>query len=214
MEKRIVTVMALTTYAELQAAIADTLNRDDLTSVIPTFITLAEAEMNRRVRHWRMEKRSTTVLDTEYSALPSDFVEPIRLQVTDGGTSRLELISLSEMINRRDASNDTAGRPYYYAIIDNAIQAYPTPDDDYTLELVYYAKPNALSDSVASNWILQYFPDLYLYGSLTHSAPYLGEDARTAVWAGLYQNAIDGIIADNDKAKYGGTGHRMKIRSY
>ena len=50
--------MAITTYAELQSSIADFLDRDDLTSVIPTFISLAEADMNRQIRHWRQEKRA------------------------------------------------------------------------------------------------------------------------------------------------------------
>ena len=39
--------MTITTYATLKTAIADFLNRDDLTSVIPTFIALAEADMQR-----------------------------------------------------------------------------------------------------------------------------------------------------------------------
>ena len=39
--------MALSTYDELKASIADFLNRDDLTSVIPDFIKLAETGMNR-----------------------------------------------------------------------------------------------------------------------------------------------------------------------
>ena len=43
--------MALSTYDELKASIADFLNRDDLTSVIPDFIKLAETGMNREVRH-------------------------------------------------------------------------------------------------------------------------------------------------------------------
>lgn len=206
--------MALTTYAELQSAIADFLNRDDLTSVIPTFITLAEADMKRRIRHWRMEKRSTAVLDTQYSALPTDFIEPIRLQVTDTAPSQLELINMSEMIDRRNLQNDTAGRPLYYTIIDGAIEVYPTPDSNYTLEMVYYSAFDALSASIASNWILQRHPDVYLYGALAHSAPYLGEDARTAIWAGLLQNALAGIMEDDQKAKYGGTGHRLKIRAY
>jgi len=30
----------------------------------------------------------------------------------------------------------------------------------------------------------------------------------------LYEKAIDGINADSDKAKFGGSGHRIKIRSY
>ena len=206
--------MALTTYAELQTSIADFLNRDDLTSVIPTFITLAEADMKRRIRHWRMEKRSTAVLDTQYSALPTDFIEPIRLQVTDTAPSQLELINMSEMIDRRNLQNDTAGRPLYYTIIDGAIEVYPTPDSNYTLEMVYYSAFDALSASIASNWILQRHPDVYLYGALAHSAPYLGEDARTAIWAGLLQNALAGIMEDDQKAKYGGTGHRLKIRAY
>ena len=66
--------MALTTYDELKSSIADFLDRDDLTTVIPDFITLAETKMNREIRHWRMEKRATAVLDTQYSALPNDFL--------------------------------------------------------------------------------------------------------------------------------------------
>ena len=49
--------MAITTYDELKTSVADFLNRDDLTSVIPDFITMAEADLNRNVRHWRMEGR-------------------------------------------------------------------------------------------------------------------------------------------------------------
>ena len=36
--------MAITTYSELQSAIADWLNRSDLTSVITSFISLGEAQ--------------------------------------------------------------------------------------------------------------------------------------------------------------------------
>ena len=70
--------MALDTYANLKTAIADFLNRDDLTNSIDDFIDLAEAHMNREIRHWDMEKRATASLNTQYTALPSDFVEPIR----------------------------------------------------------------------------------------------------------------------------------------
>jgi hypothetical protein len=42
--------MAITTYAELQAAAANWLVRGDLTARIPEFITLAEARLNRVLR--------------------------------------------------------------------------------------------------------------------------------------------------------------------
>ena len=66
--------MSISTFAELKSSIADFLNRDDLTSVIPTFIKLAEADINRNVRHWRMENRATAEVDSQYSAIPTDLL--------------------------------------------------------------------------------------------------------------------------------------------
>ena len=43
--------MSISNFTELKSSIADFLNRDDLTAVIPTFIKLAEADMNRKLRH-------------------------------------------------------------------------------------------------------------------------------------------------------------------
>lgn len=206
--------MALTTYDELKDSIADFLNRDDLTSVIPDFITLAEADMNRGLRHWRQEKRSTAELDTQYSAIPADFMEAIRFYITSNDTSPLELISQSEMVDRRYRSGDTSGKPAYYAVTAGEIEVYPTPDGTYDAELYYYSRIPSLSASNTSNWVLEYFPDCYLYGSLVHSAPYLKDDARTQVWASLYANALNAINMESEKSKFGGSGRRMKIRSY
>ena len=206
--------MALTTYDELKDSIADFLNRDDLTSVIPDFITLAEADMNRGLRHWRQEKRSTAELDTQYSAIPADFMEAIRFYITSNNTSPLELISQSEMVDRRYRSGDTSGKPAYYAVTAGEIEVYPTPDGTYDAELYYYSRITALSASNTSNWVLEYFPDAYLYGALVHSAPYLKDDARTQVWASLYANALNAINMESEKSKFGGSGRRMKIRSY
>ena len=42
--------MAINTYATLQTAVANWLDRSDLTDRIPEFIALAEARMNRTLR--------------------------------------------------------------------------------------------------------------------------------------------------------------------
>ena len=94
------------------------------------------------------------------------------------------------------------------------LEVYPTPDGDYTVELYYYSRIPELSDSNTTNWLLEYFPDAYLYGSLVHSAPYLKDDARLTIWAALYQSAIDAINESGDAAKFGGSGRRMKIKAY
>ena len=66
--------MALSNYTGLKASIADFLNRDDLTAVIPDFITLAEAQINRDIRHFKMEARSSGQQSSgdEYMQVPSD----------------------------------------------------------------------------------------------------------------------------------------------
>ena len=206
--------MPITTYAELKTNIADFLNRDDLTSVSSTFVSLAEADLNMQIRHWRQEKRSTAEIDTQYSAIPADMLEVIRFYITSGDTRPLELISQAEMLDRKFRNLNTSGQPAYYAVTAGELEVYPVPDGTYTSELYYFGKTPALSDSNTSNWILEHYPDAYLYGSLIHSAPYLKDDARIQVWAALYQNAIDAINQASEKAKFGGSGRRMKIRAY
>jgi hypothetical protein len=206
--------MAITTYAELQSNVTDFLNRDDLDAKAPTFISLAESNLSRDIRHWRQEKRSTAEIDTQYSAIPADFLEAVRFYITSGDTRPLELISQAEMLDRKFRNLNTSGQPAYYAITAGEIEVYPVPDGTYTAELYYMANLPALSDSNTSNWLLQYYPDAYLYGSLIHSAPYLKDDSRLQIWAALYQSAIDGINAESEKSKFGGSGRRMKIRAY
>ena len=206
--------MPITTYAELKTNIAEFLNRDDVASISSTFISLAEDDLNLRLRHWRQEKRSTAEIDTQYSAIPADMLEIIRFYTTSGDTRPLELISQAEMLDRKFRNLNTSGQPAYYAVTAGELEVYPVPDGTYTSELYYYSRIPALSDSNTTNWVLDYYSSAYLYGSLIHSAPYLKDDARIQVWAALYQSAIDAINTESEKAKYGGSGRRMKIRSY
>jgi hypothetical protein len=206
--------MALTTYADLQTSIADFLNRDDLTATIPDFISLSEAQMNREVRHYRMEKRATAQLDTQYTSLPTDFLQPIRFVITGSDVSTLEQASALEISKLREDNNDTTGKPTTYSILDSAIEVFPKPDATYTLELLYYEKIDALNGGNTTNWLLTNYPDAYLYGALLHSAPYLQEDSRIQTWAALYQKAVSDINSESERSKTGGSGRRIKIRSY
>jgi len=206
--------MAITNYTDLQTSIADFLNRDDLTSIIPTFIRLAEEDMNLRLRHWRMEARSTATINAQYSALPIDFIEAVRFMIVGGDPKALTLISQGELAKQREANNDSAGTPRFYAITDGAIETFPKPDGDYTLELVYYADIPPLNSQNLVNFVVQQYPSLYLYGSLLHSAPYLKDDERLPIWASLYQQSLDKVNLEGQQAIYGGQGRKIQIRSY
>jgi len=193
--------MAITTYAELKTAIANWLNRDDLTTVIPDFISLAEARIARDLRHWKQEKRVTTDVDERYENLPNDFIEIRQIQHTAGGA--ISSISSVEMEKLRGVS-DVAGKPKYTRLTADQIEFYPTPDTSYNISMLYYGRIPALSDAEPDNWLLRDAPDVFLYGALLQSAPYLVDDARVQVWAGLYQSGIEALNVENEKARVSG----------
>jgi hypothetical protein len=193
--------MSLSTFAGLKGEIADFLNRQDLTTKIPTFITLAEADLNRRVRHYEMIKRKTTTLYANGYRLPQpdDWLQAANMQC-DG--VRLLLSTETEIDVIR---NETDGvTPTHFCPVGNEIEFAPAPASNVTIEQIYYARIAALSDSATSNWLLLKFPDAYLYGSLIHSAPYLDEDPRVATWNAGYERALTGIAENNRRSMTSG----------
>lgn len=206
--------MAITTYDELQDAVADFLDRDDLNNTITTFIELAEADFNRAIRHWRMEARSTGQQSAgdQYMQMPSDWLETRRFILTGNGTSVLSLSTLSAMAALRASNNDASGVPTHYAVTDGQFELYPTPSTDTEAEVVYIQKIPALTDDNESNWLLADSPDVYLYGTLMHSAPYLQEDERIAVWSSLYASGLERLSNASDASVMSGTGLTMSNR--
>ena len=206
--------MALSNYSELKTKIENTLDRNDIDTHIVDFITMAENAFNRDIRHWQMEARANTALRNQYSSLPDDFLEPIRLQLTTGNTSTLEMVGTFEISKLRMEANDTTGTPANFTLIDGSIEVFPTPDTDYQLQILYYKRIPHLVSNTDTNWILANHPDAYVYGSLIHSAPFLMDDERTATWAALYKAAVAAINTESVRSKTSGSGGRVKIRSY
>jgi hypothetical protein len=60
-----------------------------------------------------------------------------------------------------------------------------------------------LSGSNEDNWVLLEHPDVYLFGSLVHSAPYLKDDSRLATWKTTLDEALAELDALVDRETYG-----------
>lgn len=206
--------MAITSYATLQTTIGDWLNRSDLSAVIPDFITLAEAQFNRTLRHRKMVERATATLDTEYSAMPADWLESIRYQINTNPITVMEFVSPDQAALLKGAYS-TSGKPIFYSQIGQQFQVIPAPDSGsaYTGELTYYAKIPALSAGNTSNWLLVDSPDIYLYGALLQSAPYLQDDQRLSIWAAIYQRLVDDLKVSDERSRMATSSLRMRARS-
>lgn len=205
--------MAITTYSELKSAVADFLNRDDLTSAIPNFIALAEATLNRRMRAPEMVTRATVTVDAEYENRPADWMETIRYQITTNPITVLEFVTPEEAIIQKTKFS-TSGVPLFFSTVGTQFQHVPAPDTSYTGELMYYARIAGLSDSNTSNWLLTANPDIYLYATLIQSAPYLKEDERISVWAGIYDRLMAEYDVAEQRAKTGSSRLVTRTRTF
>jgi hypothetical protein len=197
--------MALTTYTELKTSIGDWLNRSDLTTAIPDFISLAEAQIERTLRTRQMIVRANASFDAQYGAVPADFLETKSLKLTSTNPETpLQFLSIDALDNEM-TKYTASGKPKFFGVVGGQFRIVPTPDSNYTTELTYYAKLTKLSSSVASNWLLSSSPDIYLYGALLQAAPYLQDDARIQTWATLYERALNDLqTADDRGASSGG----------
>jgi len=192
--------MALSTYSEIKSTVADYLNRADLTAVLPSFVTLAEAKFNRELRTRDMLTRVQTTSDDEYVSLPTDFLQHYSLEL-DAASAQppMDYIGPQEAKVLK-AQNRTASTTYYYTVIDGAFEIIPAPGSDLDLRMVYYAKIPALSDSNTTNWLLTKSPDLYLYSALLEAAPYLKDDDRVQLWAAARQQVMDAMNLESERA--------------
>lgn len=188
--------MAITTYAELQDAVANWLDRGDLTSRIPEFIALAEAGMNRMLRDRNQQATATASVNTEFFSLPADFAEAIDLSMTLNGVTQSLTLTDTATIAQQKTPTAWTGWPMYYAIVGTQARVYPAPDTTYSSALIYIQRVPALSNTTTTNWVLDGAPDAYLYGSVAQAAMYLRDPEMLAAAGGMFTDAMTSLMRD------------------
>lgn len=188
-------------YTSLQTAVVEWLARDNDTTLIarvPTFIQFFEAKMNRGLFVVQMEQRSSAtvtagVTDAEFVLLPSDFQSMRRVRLSSvSGRPHLNFRTGTQLDEYRTSVGDKTGQPMYFTIMGSEMELAPTPDSNLTVEMIYRKNIPALASN-SSNWLLSMAPDLYLYGSLLESAPYIQQDERLQTWGSLFSSARDAL---------------------
>ncbi len=195
---------SITDYQSLIDNVGDYLNRDDLGTVVPTWMGLVESELSRRLRDRRMLARATATLNSQYIKPPETLVALRNIQLNSDPPSVMVQITPDVMDEKR-ASSNAQGKPGFYAHLGQQIEVYPTPDSStYTIEIAYYRTIPGLSSSNTTNWVIQYHPDAYLYGCLKQAGPYLGDQAITTTFNAYHEQAIEQIIQHDIDTKFSG----------
>ena len=198
----------ITDFGTLKAHLADTLNRDDLTSVIPQFVEFAMADLNRklRVRQQMVRAQGDVFSGNDKIRLPANFLAMRNIQVNTDPIRGREYATPERMDALRQSYNGGAnGEPVYYTVMGDNIFVVPTPDGTYQLEIGYYRDIPVLTSDEDTNFVITDHPDLITYASLMHSAPYLQDDSRLQVWATLYSTALEATMEANKRALFSGS---------
>lgn len=183
--------MTISTYAELQTAVTNWLDRTDLSSRIVEFISLAESRINRDLAQVRMAWSNTALTGTLSSrsiALPTDFIEGAALFLTTNGSQQ----KLRPFINGVMALRTTNGSPLAWSVNGANIDLDCPCDQAHTF-LFRYRVRWQLSDSATTSWLLTNHPDLYLYATLAEACAFTQEEAGITVAEAKYKAAVNEI---------------------
>jgi len=213
--------MALTTYAELQTAIANWLGRPGDTVVTDNdddWITLAEQRIyygsgepgdpihSPAVRCRLMETAADIAIDAQEESLPAGWLGARRVYINTDPIKALQFMPPTDFWNRWLGS--VSGEPDAFTIEGDSIFFGPTPDGAYTVKTRFWTKFSALSGAV--NALFTAAPNLWLYGSLIEAAIYgvaprgMSPDQATAHWCRLLRATAQGLNAADQIDRFGG----------
>lgn len=197
--------MALTTYAEIQSAVARWLSRTDLTADIPDFITMMEARINRTLRTPQFEFRATatTTADDNILALPSGYRGMRSMRITSTTPPYPLTYMTPQAMNALYMSTETA-RPKAFTTEADELRLAPTPDAAYTVEMIYFKgiTPLATASTDAEKWLLIQHPDIYVHGPCMEAQIRIQRDERIATFETIFQQRMGEIRMEARRTRH------------
>lgn len=201
------TTAAVMTYDSLVADISSYLERTDTATLekIPTFIMLAEQIIASEIKFLGNLTPMTSTMTANQPIIdkPARWHKTVSMNVTVAGTKQPVLLRKYEYLREYWPDPTDTDVPAYYADYDYTHWLVaPTPDQDYTFEVLYYERVQPLDSSNQTNWFTVYAPQALLYGSLLQAMPFLKNDGRVQLWQAQY-SAIMQTLKQEDVQRIG-----------
>ena len=213
-------------YSELKAAISDWAHRSNVSAQADTFIDLAEAEFNVRLRTVDQETVAELVCNTRYTPLPDDFLEMRAVEFEGTTISNLTYATPEAISQWRRQSPTGYSKAYtlrglYLELLPNlgaddpdvdgfGDDVSPFQDGEVSLTIHYWAKVPALSDANPTNWLINAHPNLYLYECLRQLSIYTKDDRSIERYANLMQGYWLALKGNDQRRRFGGSALRVR----
>lgn len=97
-------------------------------------------------------------------------------------------------------SESPTNQPLYYGDYDYDHWALaPIPDDNYSVEIIYYSRIQPLDVTNQENLLTREAPQALLFGTLLQTQGYLKNTDKLAVWKGYYDAAISALKGEDQR---------------
>lgn len=189
------------TYDSLVLNIQQYMERDDADFIaqIPNLIALAESSIAAELKTYLQ----LIVVETSLASAQTVLNKPARWRKTVSMKVNGQPILLrSQDYVAMYISESSTGQPVYYADYDyNNWNFAPTPDQAYSVEIIYYAEIQPLDAANQQNLWTSIAPQAMLYGALLQAQGYLKALDKLAVWKQYYTDAITAIKTEDNNRR-------------
>lgn len=189
------------TYDNLITTVEQYLERNDAAVVnqIPTFITLCEYEIAQQIKTLGQQQVVTSTMLTGNPVIPKParWRKSVSMNIVNGDNYQPVYLRKYEYLKNYSPADTATGVPLYYADYDyDHWLVSPTPDQDYTFEVLYYERIQPLDSANQTNWITQNAPNAMLFGTLLQAMPFLKNDQRQ-IFQLKYDQAMQVLKAED-----------------
>lgn len=196
------TTAAVQTYDSLVADISSYLERTDTATLekIPTFIMLAEQQIALEIKFLGnlTVQESAMITGTPVIDKPARWRKTVSMNVVVAGSRQPVLLRKLEYLREYWPNATETDTPIYYADYDYTHWLVaPTPDADYSFEVLYYERVQPLDSTNQTNWFTIYAPQALLYGTLLQAMPFIKNDERIPMWKAQYDLVINTLKSED-----------------
>jgi hypothetical protein len=183
--------MALNSYTTIKDAALRWMNREGFTELetdIEDIMAIAQRNIWRTANLNAMLTAGTVTTSARTAALPSGALR-IKSVTLQASTQNCELRGAPFRTVMLAKSSDA---PRFYTVVGSTMYFGPVPDQEYTLDVIYYVALENISTTNDSNWVVSNYPELILWATLYEALMWLKDDNR----AGIYKQRMDSLIAE------------------